>query len=88
MPKNDFKTNLFFVQRKHSKSAFTFGEKWKSGLPPPLIKKSTTTKGTAKSTTTVEKTSRQKQQQQQPYISYYWPDFEQTLDLGFWDQQQ
>ena len=27
LPKNHFKTNLFFVQLKHLKSTFTFGEK-------------------------------------------------------------
>ena len=35
LPKNHFKTNLFFVQLKHLKSLFTFGEKliiW----PPPI----------------------------------------------------
>ena len=29
MPKNHFKTNLFFVQLKHLKTSFTFGKKWK-----------------------------------------------------------
>ena len=29
LPKNHFKTNLFFVQLKHLKSSFTFGKKMK-----------------------------------------------------------
>ena len=32
MPKNHFKTNLFFVQMKHLKSTFPFGKNWKSRL--------------------------------------------------------
>ena len=38
LPKNRFKTNLFFVQSKHLKSAFTFGEKMKI-WPPPSYQK-------------------------------------------------
>ena len=29
-----------------------------------------------------------KQKQQQIYLSYHWPDFEQTLKVGVWDQQE
>ena len=29
----------------------------------------------------------QHQQQQQQHISYQWPDFDETLKLGLWDQQ-
>ena len=39
LPKDHFKTNFFFVQLKHLKYTFTFGEKMKIE-PPPLIKKS------------------------------------------------
>ena len=35
---NHFITNLFFVQLKHSKSAFTFGKKIKIWHPPLIIK--------------------------------------------------
>ena len=38
LPKNHFKTNLFFVQLKHLKSTFTFGKKWKYSLPPSYQK--------------------------------------------------
>ena len=41
LPKNHFKTNLFFVHLKHLKFAFTFGEKNKNMASPPLVKKST-----------------------------------------------
>ena len=40
LPKNHFKTNLFFNQLNHSKSTFTSGKSWKSGLLPSFIKKS------------------------------------------------
>ena len=39
LPKDHFKTNLFFVQLKHLKSAFTFGNNMKI-WPPPLLSKS------------------------------------------------
>ena len=29
-----------------------------------------------------------KEQQQQQYLSYYWPDLNQALKVGSWDQQQ
>ena len=29
---------------------------------------------------------KQRRQQQQQYLSNYWPDFDYTLKLGFWDQ--
>ena len=34
LPKNHFKTNLFFVQPKHLKSTFTFGKTLKIRTPP------------------------------------------------------
>ena len=38
LPKNHFKTNLFFVHLKHLQSTFTFGgKKWKSNLPKVQI---------------------------------------------------
>ena len=40
LPKNHFKTNLFFVQLKNLMSTFTFGTNLKIQTPPPLIKKS------------------------------------------------
>ena len=36
LPKNNFKTNLFFVQLKHLKSTFTFGKNLKIWPPPPI----------------------------------------------------
>ena len=45
-------------------------------------------------TTTAQQNQRQQgqQQQQQPQqhqdLIYKWPDFDQTLKVGFWDQQQ
>ena len=39
LPKNHFKSNLFFVQPKHLNSTFTFGEK-NENMPPPLLSKS------------------------------------------------
>ena len=41
LPKNHFKTNLFSVQLKHLKCAFTFGEKIENVASPLLIKKFT-----------------------------------------------
>ena len=40
LPKNHFKTNLFFLQLKYLKCAFTFGKKMKIWPPPPLLSKS------------------------------------------------
>ena len=37
------------------------------------------------STTTIK--LKQWQQQQQQYMTHYWPNFDQTLKLGFCDQQ-
>ena len=39
LPKNHFKTNLFFVQLKHWKSTFTFGGKIKIKPSPPSYQK-------------------------------------------------
>ena len=40
LPKNHFKTNLFFLQLKYLKCAFEFGKKMKIWPPPPLLSKS------------------------------------------------
>ena len=39
LPKNHFKTNLFFLQLKYLKCAFTFGKKMKIWPPPPSYQK-------------------------------------------------
>ena len=41
LPKNHFKTHLFFGQLKHLKSTFTFGGKPEIWPPPLLLKKCT-----------------------------------------------
>ena len=40
LPKNHFKTNFSFIQLKHLKSTFTFGEKNENIDFPPLLSKS------------------------------------------------
>ena len=39
LPKNQFKTNVFFLQLKYLKCTFTFGEKMKIWPPPPSYQK-------------------------------------------------
>ena len=39
LPKNHFKSNLFFVQLKHLKSTFTFGGKNENSTPTPHLSK-------------------------------------------------
>ena len=43
---------------------------------------------TTKATKLSSSLNQKLKQWQQQYITYHWPDFDQTLKLGFCDQQQ